>query len=33
MIYYVSSKPHDSWVLENEEYVPIHFLGAEGYAD
>ena len=32
-IFYVSSKPHDSWVLDNEEYISIHFLGAEGYAD
>ena len=32
-IFYVSSKPHDSWVLGDEEYVSIHFLGAEDYAD
>lgn len=32
-IFYVSSKPHDSWVFDNEEYISIHFLGAEGYAD
>lgn len=23
---------HDSWVVGNEPYVSLHFLGAEGYA-
>jgi len=32
-IFYVSSKPHDSWVLGDEDYVSIHFLGSEKYAD
>jgi len=30
-IFYVSSKPHDSWVVGDEPYVSIHFLGAEKY--
>ena len=32
-IFYVSSKPHDSWVVGRENYVSIHFLGADKYAD
>ena len=32
-VFYVSPKPHDSWVLGDEEYISIHFLGAEDYAD
>jgi len=24
---------HDSWVVGNEPYVSLHFLGAEAYAD
>ena len=30
-IFYISSKPHDSWVVGDESYVSIHFLGAEKY--
>ena len=32
-IFYVSPEPHDSWVVGDEEYVSLHFLGAEKYAD
>ena len=32
-IFYVSSKPHYSWVVGRENYVSIHFLGADKYAD
>ena len=32
-IFYVSPKPHDSWVVGDKEYVSLHFLGAEKYAD
>ena len=32
-IFYVSNKPHDSWVIGNDDYVSIHFLGADKYAD
>ena len=32
-IFYVSSKPHDSWVVGDEEYVSLHFQGADKYAD
>jgi hypothetical protein len=24
--------PHDSWVVGNEPYVSLHFLGADEYA-
>jgi hypothetical protein len=24
--------PHDSWVIGDEPYVSLHFLGAEKYA-
>ena len=32
-IFYVSPLPHDSWVVGDKEYVSLHFLGAEKYAD
>ena len=32
-IFYVSDKPHDSWVIGDDDYVSIHFLGADKYAD
>lgn len=31
-LFYVSGAPHDSWVVGNQRYVSLHFLGAEGYA-
>lgn len=31
-LFYVSSEPHDSWVVGDEPYVSIHFLGASKYA-
>ena len=31
-LFFVSSDPHDSWVLGDEEYISLHFLGAEKYA-
>mgnify|MGYP000117835391 FL=1 len=32
-IFYVSPQPHDSWVVGDKEYISLHFLGAEKYAD
>ena len=29
--FYVPPAPHDSWVIGNEPYISIHFLGAEKY--
>ena len=26
-------EPHDSWVVGDEKYISLHFLGAEIYAD
>jgi uncharacterized RmlC-like cupin family protein len=31
-VFYVPPIPHDSWVVGNEPYVSLHFLGAEKYA-
>jgi len=30
--FYVPSDPHDSWVVGDEEYVSLHFVGAETYS-
>ena len=32
-IFYVSNTPLDSWGVGDEDYVSIHFMGAEKYAD
>jgi quercetin dioxygenase-like cupin family protein len=31
-LFHVPGVPHDSWVIGEEEYVSLHFLGAESYA-
>ncbi|MFL6569324.1 MAG: cupin domain-containing protein [Chthoniobacterales bacterium] len=31
-LFYVPPLPHDSWVVGDETYVSLHFLGAEKYA-
>ena len=31
-VFYIPPIPHDSWVVGNEPYVSLHFLGAEVYA-
>ena len=30
-IFYIPPTPHDSWVVGDEPYVSLHFLGAEDY--
>ena len=30
-VFHVPSAPHDSWVVGDEPYVSLHFLGADGY--
>ena len=30
-LFYVPPVPHDSWVLGDEPYVSLHFLGADAY--
>ncbi len=31
-VFYVPSEPHDSWVVGDEPYVSLHFMGATKYA-
>jgi mannose-6-phosphate isomerase-like protein (cupin superfamily) len=31
-LFYIPPEPHDSWVVGDEPYVSLHFLGAEDYA-
>lgn len=31
-LFYVPPHPHDSWVVGDEPYVSLHFLGADHYA-
>lgn len=31
-LFHVPSEPHDSWVVGDEPYVSLHFLGAATYA-
>lgn len=31
-LFYVPPAPHDSWVVGDEPYVSLHFLGADRYA-
>jgi hypothetical protein len=30
-LFHVPSTPHDSWVVGDEPYVSLHFLGADSY--
>lgn len=32
-IFYVPDHPHDSWVVGDEPYVSLHFLGADKYTN
>ncbi len=31
-VFYIPADPHDSWVVGDEPYVSLHFLGAGHYA-
>jgi uncharacterized RmlC-like cupin family protein len=31
-LFYVPPEPHDSWVVGDQPYVSLHFLGADHYA-
>jgi hypothetical protein len=31
-VFHVPGVPHDSWVIGDEQYVSLHFLGADSYA-
>ena len=30
-LFYVSTKPHDSWVIGDQPYISLHFIGADKY--
>ena len=32
MLFYTPPEPHDSWVVGDEPYVSLHFMGASAYA-
>ena len=32
-LFYIPPRPHDSWVIGDQPYVSLHFLGAEHYAE
>ena len=31
-LFHIPAEPHDSWVVGDDPYVSLHFLGAETYA-
>jgi mannose-6-phosphate isomerase-like protein (cupin superfamily) len=31
-LFHIPATPHDSWVIGDEPYVSLHFLGADTYA-
>ena len=31
-LFHIGARPHDSWVVGDETYVSLHFLGADRYA-
>ena len=31
-LFHVPPEPHDSWVIGDDQYVSLHFLGADHYA-
>ena len=31
-LFYIPPRPHDSWVVGDQSYVSLHFLGASHYA-
>ncbi len=31
-LFHIPPVPHDSWVVDNEPYISLHFLGADHYA-
>ena len=31
MLFHIGATPHDSWVVGDEQYVSLHFLGAEAH--
>jgi quercetin dioxygenase-like cupin family protein len=31
-LFHIPAEPHDSWVVGDQPYVSLHFLGADRYA-
>jgi hypothetical protein len=31
-LFYIPPEPHDSWVIGEEKYISLHFIGADHYA-
>jgi quercetin dioxygenase-like cupin family protein len=31
-LFHIPPEPHDSWVIGDEKYISLHFLGADRYA-
>ena len=31
-LFYIPPVPHDSWVVGNQPYISLHFVGADAYA-
>ena len=31
-LFHIPPEPHDSWVVGDEPYVSLHFMGADRYA-
>ena len=31
-LFYIPPEPHDSWVVGDEPYISLHFMGADQYA-
>jgi len=31
-LFYIPEEPHDSWVVGDEPYVSLHFIGADKYS-
>jgi quercetin dioxygenase-like cupin family protein len=31
-LFYIPPRPHDSWVVGDQQYVSLHFVGADHYA-
>ena len=31
-LFHIPAEPHDNWVVDNEEYVSLHFLDPASYA-
>ena len=32
ILFYIPPEPHDSWVVGDEPYISLHFLGADHYS-